>query len=457
MNTFRQNARSRNTLPRLRCAALLSLALAGAALAQTAPASSPAPAAATATAQPLSLRVYPNFSEVRQPVQAGGTTLTLPLPGGLIPGTLTLEGLRALQAVQQENEGWLSRLEGQTLTWTRDGQSRPVVLVRARDLLVRDAQGRFFYAELRELAFPSAPPLRSDEPQSRVTYTLAAAGSGTLSYLTRTLSWSPRYTLSASAGGAQLSALAEVRNDSASEVRVAGAELLAGQVPLLGDYGPQYHGVTTTTMARAEAMAADAAPPSVAELGELRGLYRYALTQPFVLAPNSVLSVPFTELRLTTFERYAGLQVGFSTQGSSGVMNRFYRLRVDRPVPGGILTVREDGRIVGQTALRETAAGEVIDFSLGRDPEVRYARNVQLVSREGPASGQVSVYRVGYAFENSKAQPVRAEVTERIGGRRVTVQGQPAAEGQASASLRVDVPAGGRATGSFTVTVDNRQ
>jgi hypothetical protein len=402
------------------------------------------------------LRIYPSFSEVREPVRATGSTLTVTLPeaawAGIIPGSLDLDGLSFSSAVQRQEANWLASLEGRAVYLRTGEKVEPVTLIRARDLLVRDAQGRYRTARYEDLSFDVLPPPNPLSPTQTLTFTLPQPGAGTLSYLTRAVTWAPRYTLKASNASAQLSALADIRNGTDLAYDVKGTELYAGDVEVQGQPMPAPFALES----RATAADAVAAAPKINSLGELRGLYRYALSTPFTLPANSVVTLPFLTPKLTQFERYAGLNTYFTPQNTSGTLSRFYRLKADERLPGGSVTVREENRIVGQTNIPETAKGAEIEFSLGADPDVRYARTVQTVSSEKNAQGNVvrTTYRVTYAFESSKDRAVRAEVSERVGGRRVLIDG--VVKGQdAAAEFRVDVPANGKATRSFTLVVDN--
>ncbi|MCP2013037.1 hypothetical protein L1280_000165 [Deinococcus sp. HSC-46F16] len=417
-------------------------------------------AAALGTASAADLRIYPSFAEVREPVRATGTTLTVTLPeaawAGLIPGTLDLDGLPFTSAVQRQEPNWLASLEGKTVFLKREGEStQPVTLIRARDLLVRDAQGRYLTARYEDLSFDVAPPVNPLSPTQTLTFTLPQAGAGTLAYLTRGVTWAPRYTLRASNQGAQLSALADIRNGTDLAYDVKATELYAGDVEVRGQPVPFPQAAFRNEAA--DTAGAVAAAPTINSQGELRGLYRYALSAPFTLPANSVVTLPFLTPKLTGFERYAGLNTYFTPQNTSGTLSRFYRLKADERLPGGLITVREEGRLVGQTSIPETAQGAQIEFSLGNDPDVRYTRAVQTVSSERNAQGNPvkTTYRVTYTFESSKDRAVRAEVTEIVGGRRIVIDSAPARQNQARAELRVDVPAGGKATRSFTVVVDN--
>ncbi|WP_295823067.1 DUF4139 domain-containing protein [uncultured Deinococcus sp.] len=412
------------------------------------------------TAHATDLRIYPSFTEVRQPVTTTGTTLDVTLPQAawenVLAGSLDLEGLPFTSAAQTLQSNWLAGLEGQTVYLRRGDATEPVTLVRARDLLVKDAQGRFFNVRFEELSFTAPPPLNPQSPSQTLTYTLPKAGSGTLTYLTRAVTWSPRYTLRASDAGAQLAALADLRNGTELPYDVKNTELYAGDVTVQANPAAEAAGFANDAVMRAVPSAA-APAPKITTQGELRGLTRYDLTTPFTLPANSVITLPFLTPKLTKFERYVGLETFFNTGTQDGTLNRFYRLEADQRLPAGPLTVREDGRLVGQTQLPDTRQGGTIDFTLGEDPDVEYTRTAQLVKQDKDAKGNVTrtTYKVTYAFESSKARAIRAEITERIGGRIIIIDSRTPVQNQGLAELKVEIPAKGKISRSFTVVIAN--
>ncbi|UWX63469.1 hypothetical protein [Deinococcus rubellus] len=409
--------------------------------------------ALAASAHATDLRIYQNFGEVRTPITASGNTYQVDLPDSawqnLIPGTIDLEGLSYTQAVQTRGVSWLTSLEGKPVTLREGDKVQTVTLIRAADLLIKDALGQYRNVSYSQLSFPMLPPLNAQQPGQSLIYSLTKPGKGMLSYLTNALGWTPRYTLQTSGSSASLSALAEIRNTSDQVYNVTATELFAGQVDIQNNRPVMYE------MSRAaDAMAAPApmSAPKVGTLGTVNGLYRYGLDSAFTLPANSTYTLPFLTPKLSSFERYASLSTYFNTQKSEGTLNRSYRLKADQNLPGGQLTVREDGRIAGQTTIDETAKGEAIEFSLGRDPDIRYTRSVQTLST-GKNGG---TYKVTYTFTSSKDRQVRAEVSEQVGGRKVSIDGKVQAN-QNVAELRVDVPAGKTVTRTFTVVIDNSQ
>ncbi|MFC6750833.1 hypothetical protein [Deinococcus aquaticus] len=232
-------------------------------------------------------------------------------------------------------------------------------------------------------------------------------------------------------------------------------ELYAGDVTVQAN--PQAEAGFAADMVMRAVPTAAAPAPKIQSQGELRGLTRYDLTTPFTLPANSVITLPFLTPKLSRFERYAGLDTYFGTDTRTGTLNRSYRLEADQRLPAGPLTVREDGRLVGQTTLPDTRKGGTIDFSLGEDPDIEYTRSAAQTAQVKDAKGNVTktTYKVTYAFESSKDRAVRAEVTERIGGRVIIIDTSAPVKNQGTANLRVDVPANGKVSRTFTVVIDN--
>lgn len=407
------------------------------------------------------IRIYPSFTEVREQVSSTGRTLTVALPqeawSGVLQGSLDLEGLAFDSAVQKLEANWLTTLEGKTVYLKQaDGKTEAVTLVRAKDLLVRDAAGRYFSAKYENLQFEVLPPANPLTPSQTLTFNLTQPGSGTLSYLTRSVSWAPRYTLKAGDSGASLTALADIRNNSDQPYDVKSTELYAGDVNVEGNEVPMPAPVAMMAKTTVVADYAGAAP-RIQSGGDLRGLYKYTLSSAFTLPATSTVTLPFIAPKLTSFERFAGLDTYFSTEKREGTLNRSYRFKADDRLPGGPMTVREDGRIVGQTSIDETRKGGEVEFNLGSDPDVAYTRTVQTVSQAKDSKGNVvkTTYKVTYNLESTKSRAVRAEISERVGGRKVYIDNAPAVQNQASADLKVDVPANGKVSKSFTVVVDN--
>ena len=308
------------------------------------------------TASAAELRIYPSFGEVRDPLRITERRFTTTLPEGaygqVVNGTLDLEGVDVLARTQRLRLSWLALQEGKPVTLREEGRTERVTLVRASDLMVRDTAGQYRTVRFEQLAFDVLPPENPLARVQEVTFDLAAPGSATLSYLTRAISWTPRYTLKLSGTVASLSGLAEIRNNSDQPYEVTKGELIAGEVNL-------FDAPVMFDKAGLESRAVPAAAPTP-EIGrgaESRGLYRYPLSQAFALEANSSLTLPFVRPKVT-FERYVSLQTGFDGGTTKGKLNRNYRVKADVLLPAGPITVRDEGRIVGQAVIPDSSAND---------------------------------------------------------------------------------------------------
>ncbi|WP_052303314.1 hypothetical protein [Deinococcus maricopensis] len=397
-------------------------------------------------AHAVTLRLYPDFTEVRAAARAPNGAITVSFPPGVaphvIPGSLDLESVRVLSMTTRKVPSWLRTQEGRTVWWARAGKDTPVTLVSAEDLVVRDAQGRYRTVSLRDLSFGGRPPAN---PQARDTqYTFRVQGqNATLSYLTRGVRWSARYTLRASGKTATLTGLADLRNATTQALKVdAGAELFAGAVQLRSQAGDLPYPTPTTAGSTSEG-----STPAVVSVGSLRGLQRYTLPQAFTLPAEATLTLPFLNPAVT-LSRYSALNIPFSATSSDGNLQRAYRMRADAFLPGGALTVRDENRIVGQTRLGDTPPNRAVDLKLGADPDVTYTRTVKVIARDRASS----TYRVTLTARNRRASPTRLDVREYL-----PAGGQVSGEAQQTASgLQVQAPVPARGSVTRTYTVETR-
>ncbi|MGY2892298.1 hypothetical protein [Deinococcus sp. UYEF24] len=416
-------------------------------------------AALIGSATAADLRIYSGFGEVRQPaaVTNGQVSLNLPvsLYNTILPESLDLDGANVVSRSLVQQPNWLSSLEGQQVTLREDGKTERVTLVRARDLLIKDAQGLYRTVSAENLAYDALPPVNPLSPSWQATFNVVGVNvvAPTLTYLTRALSWTPRYTLKLSGTTAALSALADIRNSSEQAFNVNATELFAGEVQLENAQPVAY--LSRGAAFDSQAMAAPVAAPKINSLGELRGLYRYGLDQPFTLPANGSVSLPFLNPKVT-FERFGVASLGFSQSGGKGNLNRGYRLKSDTELPAGPVTVREDGRLVGQVGVDTTSAGTPLDLNLGTDPDLTYTRTAAVTVQGKGTKTETRTIRVTYVLENAKDRATRFELTEYGLDSRATVSGQTTRTAEGNLLVKMDVPAktgttNGKATVTFTV------
>jgi hypothetical protein len=358
----------------------------------------------TATAADLTL--YYNFSEVRDPVQLSGNRFTwtpaADLAGFIVPGSLALEydGVANL-TVLPASQNLLAAFEGKEVLVKRDGQTIKAKVLRA-DLGLFEANGSYFQGDVSSVTFPSLDGVRF-APQYIWGIT-GSGGSSTLSYLTRGLSWGPRYSLVIEKDKADLNGWAEIRNQSGLEYRAPAVSLVAGQVNLETNYNPQEN-FQVAPIARA------GAADSVQATGEASGLQTFKYAQPVILPARASTSVPFGNTKVS-LDRTLEYVSGFNQSARIVTpLSRAYTLKADGDLPGGIVTVREDGRVVGQSRIGDTPKAEGAQLALGPDFDLRLTRTVQALERTKTSQK----FRVTYSLTNTKTRSVNVRLKEILG------------------------------------------
>jgi hypothetical protein len=357
------------------------------------------------TASAADLTLYYNFSEVREPVQLSGNrfnwTPAADLAGFIVPGSLALEydGVANL-TVLPASQNLLAAFEGKEVLVKRDGQTIRAKVLRA-DLGLFEANGQFFQGDVSSVTFPSLDGVRF-APQY-VWGITGSGGSSTLSYLTRGLSWGPRYSLVIDKEKVDLDGWAEIRNQSGLEYRAPSVSLVAGQVNLEANYAPQPN-FQVAPIARSAA-------ESVQATGEASGLQTFKYAQSVILPARATTSVPFSNTKVT-LERTLEYVSGFNQSARIVTpLSRAYTIKADGDLPGGIVTVREDGRVVGQARIGDTPKAEGAQLALGPDFDLRLTRTVQALER----TKYSQKFRVTYSLTNTKTRSVNVRLKEFLG------------------------------------------
>ena len=357
----------------------------------------------------------------------------------IVGGSLCVEGI----SVQTQNAVTkANNLENQTVFLRRGRDPTPIEcqVIRSNDLLLKDVRtGRFLRAQANELEYVNIP----EEEGTEVTFALQHSGKATLSYLIHGQSpsshsqphshsslvvqgivWSPRYNLKVNSDQHTFEAWADMTNQTKRDYKIQRTELFGGDVHLQQArpfHAPRAFG-RQCCMGMAECCCCDSAPQIQAE-GELAGVYWYSIDQPFVLVQQSTFSLPFVEPKIQ-LEKYFGLQTFFQEQTHKGKFQRKYRLESDRFLPKGNVTVREDGRVVGQAQLADLSAGEKQDLDCGNDADVSFRREVKVVTQKRDSAS----YQIRLTIKNGKKTSIRYEYKELISSVQFTVVAQSESE-----------------------------
>lgn len=366
--------------------------------------------AVSGAARAADLTLYSSFAEVREAVRlAGGRFEWSPTPdlaGTIVPGSLTLEYASVTSLTQLGlSPNLLAAFEGKEVLVRRGAELVRARLVNAEQLLF-EANDGFFVAELTSVVLPNLDGVRL-RPTFAWTFT-GAGGGATLSYLTRGLAWNPRYTLAVSGEAARLESWADLRNGTTQAFEAPALSLVAGEVNLAApDAPPLPYGA----MAAAAAEARSDALPKVQASGELAGLQTFRYPRAITLPAQSTTSVRFLDAAVK-LERVAEYASGFRADPRVVVpLQRTYTLRADKDLPAGVVTVREDNRVVGQARLGDTPKAEAVTLRLGADFDLRLTRAVQQLERTKTSAR----YKVNFSLVNAKARPVTVRIRESFG------------------------------------------
>ncbi|CAF1203465.1 unnamed protein product [Rotaria sordida] len=302
----------------------------------------------------------------------------------IVRGSLSIEGIpiESKQVVPHANN-----LENQTIFVRRYANEEPQEcrVIQADELLLQNSKTkRYFRPQRHELEYVTMP----EQKETEVTYVLKQQGKATLTYQIHGISWLPQYELSILSDDRQhtFQAFAEITNGTKQEYRIDRTELFSGDVHLQGEVEAKRR------------------------RDRSRSLYLYSIDQPFILLPKSTFGLPFINATIQ-IRKYVGLTLSFTSHTQIRKLQRKYRIEsIDKFLPGGPLTIREQGHLVGVTTLPDMSVGDKHTFSCGQDSDVSLNRQVKLISRERHSA----MYAVHLTFKNVKSTPVKFEYNEII-------------------------------------------
>ena len=363
----------------------------------------------SATAQELTVSY--NFAEVRTPVTLANNlfewTPTPDLAQFLVPGSLELEyqGVDSVTLLPPTGS-LLKFFEGKEVMIQLDDKTTIKARVIRADLALFEINGQYRQLDSSRVIFPSLDGVRF-EPTYQWKYN-GAGGKSNLSYLTRALTWQPRYTLTVTGDAARLTAWADIRNGGATPYSVPDLTLVAGQVNLEAvQQNQNFAGnqLQNNNIARADSVA------NVEAVGESAGLQIFKYPKALMLGGGTTVSVPFinTAAQLERILDYTG---SFNEAPRQVVpMQRLYIVKSGADLPAGIVTVREDNRVVGQARVADTPKAERANLYLGSDFDLRLLRTVQVLER----TSKIAKFKVNFSLTNTKTRPVTIRLRENLG------------------------------------------
>jgi hypothetical protein len=412
------------------------------------------------------LTVYSDFAEVREKVQFQNSRFEWMPPADLnefiIPGSLDLEhpSVSSMRLLPP-SESFLKTFEGKMVKvyWAYAEDFVDARVIRA-DLNLFEIDGDFVRIDEPRVKYPSLDGVRFSPTYSWEL--LSESGTAALVYATRGLSWSKtRYTLNLpKSGDSQLTAWADMRNDSSLDYTAQKVTFLAGDVTLepQGEYLPQAIPVRrvvpsiapmrpVATKPASTATISMPAPSRVSSIGELGGLRSYQYNNPVKLLAKTTTGLPFIKAALKVKD-VLEYRVGFDTEPRSvASLQRLFAFTTDQSLPEGSVIVREDGKLIGQEGIANTPAQGNVRLNLGKDFDTKMIRSVQVIER----TKKLKRFRVTYSLKNLKTRAINVRISEYIPSNSTLVNPQlPELSGRPDAIFSsFTLPAGETFNGSY--------
>jgi hypothetical protein len=331
----------------------------------------------------------------------------------LIPGSLDLEhpGVGAMRLLPP-SEGFLKSFEGKTVKVysITDEQFVDATVIRA-DLLLFEIDGEFIRIDSPIIKYPSLDGLRFSPTYSwEMT---SATGKAELVYATRGLFWrNTRYTLNMpKSGAALLTAFADMTNNSSLDYAAPNVTFLAGDVNLQQD--PEAD--QSVKFIAAEAVAAPItrsapAPTRVSSLGEIGGLQSYSYPKAVSFPAKTTTGLPFIKAAPMVNDVLEYAQEFSAEARSVTALQRLFTFVTTQSLPGGTVTVREAGKLIGQNNISNIPADGSVRLNLGKDFDTKLIRSVTVLEQ----TKKIVRFRVTYSIKNVKTRAINVRLNEYI-------------------------------------------
>jgi hypothetical protein len=205
-------------------------------------------------------------------------------------------------------------------------------------------------------------------------------------------------------------------NNTKRDYKIKHTELFGGDVQLQGSPNVSAGYGLRCCCVQESCCSSAAPPPTIEAQGELAGLYFYSIDQSFVLIQQSTFSLPFVKANII-LEKYVSINNYFQENTQKGKFQRKYRIQSDKFLPKGNVTIREDGRVVGQAHLCDISQGEKQDLECGDDPDVSFHREVKILSQKRESAS----YSIRLTIKNAKTKSIKYEYKEIISSAKFTI------------------------------------
>ncbi|CAF2051531.1 unnamed protein product, partial [Rotaria magnacalcarata] len=245
-------------------------------------------------------------------------------------------------------------------------------------LLQNEYTKSYFYTDPYSIQYVSTP-LNDISYQLKIIFSNKnEAYSGILSYLTTGITWAPNYDLFLTDDDKwTFDAYVNIKNALQRQYNVNNTYLIGGNVQLASSIPPVS---TLTAPLMKTVMASSSQSSSNVQLDtEQQGLYSYSFHNGYTLQGLSTIRMPFVNIH-PTYKFYYEASSSIETGQYQGVFMRMYDLTPDSFMPAGVLTIRQNGTLLGQANLPDIPSNYTQTISLGQDNNIRYVVNGNMTS-----------------------------------------------------------------------------
>ncbi|CAF1510281.1 unnamed protein product, partial [Rotaria sordida] len=364
----------------------------------------------------IDLCIYRAFTEVRESVNGVGPykyQFTNADYGNVIVGSISWDGT---PFTRLEIYNTIQSLQDAKVIVRRTTkcscENIEAKIVDPSSMLLQNLKtGAYFYADKESIEYILVRPSEGTTTVSIQFQTDKTKRKGILSYLTRGITWAPSYDLLLTDNNdCKLRAYANIKNTQQKEYTVDMTQLLGGDVPLATDYRYPIRGPYGAQDGKS---AMDTS--QIEANGEQKGVYSYILKDKYTLRPSSSIRLSFIDIAVKChfyYKAYTGINTGMY----EGTFTRTYAVTPDNFMPAGIITIRDNQLLVGQTMLPDVPKDYTQIFTVGQDNDVRYMVKGTLTSKtDVKAPIQLETYEIDVLIKNFKKKPIDAQLVLQSG------------------------------------------
>ncbi|CAF0815225.1 unnamed protein product [Adineta steineri] len=259
--------------------------------------------------------------------------------------------------------------------------------------------GTYFYADKHSIEYKYKRPSKSGVTLAFHFHNTKTNYNGTLAYLIKGITWLPNYDLSiTNFDTCSLRGYAVIRNNQQQEYEVNNTYLYSGDIQLVKNPSltiyPRYN----------------SSSDSIEFNNEEKGFYSYSFKVPYTLRSLSSVRLPFINITPQCQFHYKAI-TSIHTGQYKGVFQRYYDLISNQFLPAGILTIRDNQVLIGQSNLPDLPENYTHTITLGQDSDIRYSIKSNLISsNEVQTTDKSRPYSLDITISNFKNKEITGQL-----------------------------------------------